>query len=127
GLFDYMYGDEPEQWSPALTGEDRIRCIINVLTRMRFCRADGSIDLDPTGPPGSQPAGLLPWYEVPGRASAGERIVFGHWSQLGYHRHDGVHALDSGCLWGGRLSALKLEEPTELVQIDCPGECDPGD
>lgn len=127
GLFDYMYGDQPDQWSPALAGADRIRCIINVLTRMRFCRGDGSIDLDPTGPPGSQPAGLVPWYEVHGRASAGERIVFGHWSQLGYHHHDGVHALDSGCLWGGRLSALNLDDPTELVQIDCPGEVRPGD
>jgi len=126
GLFEYMYGDEPAQWSDRLSGEDRIRVIINVMTRMRFCHPDGSLDLDPTGPPGSQPGDLVPWYEVPDRASAGERIVFGHWSRLGYLSTHGIHALDSGCLWGGRLTALNLDNPEELIQIDCPGALEPG-
>ncbi len=120
GLFDYMYGDEPAQWSPSLTGEARIRFAINCMTRMRFCRADGSLDLDLTGPPGSQPPDLMPWYEVPGRANADLCIVFGHWSRLGYLATDGIHALDAGCLWGGRLTALNLDDPREVIQIDCP-------
>lgn len=120
-LFDYMYGDEPEQWSADLTGEARIRCAVNILTRMRYCRPDGSLDLAPTGPPGTQPDGLLPWFELPGRANADLRIVFGHWSTLGYHASNGVHALDSGCMWGGRLTALALEAEPRVVQVECEG------
>lgn len=127
GLFDYMYGDEPAQWSPGLTGEARIRFVINSMTRMRFCRADGSLDLDLTGPPGSQPAELMPWFEVPGRANANLRIVFGHWSRLGYLSVHDIHALDAGCLWGGRLTALNLDQPEEVIQIDCPGAKRPGE
>jgi bis(5'-nucleosyl)-tetraphosphatase (symmetrical) len=126
GLFEYMYGDEPARWSDRLSGEDRIRAIINVMTRMRFCHPDGSLDLDPSGPPGSQPGDLVPWYEVPDRASAGERVVFGHWSRLGYLSTHGIHALDSGCLWGGRLTALNLDNPEEVIQVDCPGALEPG-
>lgn len=120
-LFDYMYGDEPEQWSPSLSGEARIRCAVNIFTRMRYCRPDGSLDLGPTGPPGTQPEGLLPWFELPGRANADLRILFGHWSTLGYHASHGVHALDSGCLWGGRLTALALEPEPRVVQVECGG------
>lgn len=126
GLFDYMYGDEPAQWSADLTREQRIRFTINCMTRMRFCRADGSLDLDPTGPPGSQPEGLVPWYEVPHRVNAGLRIVFGHWSRLGYLAVDRIHALDSGCLWGGRLTALNLDQPEHVVQVGCTGVREPG-
>lgn len=124
-LFDYMYGDEPEQWSPRLTGEARIRCAVNIFTRMRYCRPDGSLDLGPTGPPGTQPEGLLPWFELPGRANAELRILFGHWSTLGYHTAHGAHALDSGCLWGGRLTALALEPEPRAVQIECEGAMAP--
>lgn len=126
GLFDYMYGDEPAQWSADLTREQRIRFTINCMTRMRFCRADGSLDLDPTGPPGSQPEGLVPWYEVRHRVNAGLRIVFGHWSRLGYLAVDRIHALDSGCLWGGRLTALNLDQPEHVVQVGCTGVREPG-
>jgi len=125
-LFDYMYGDEPARWSPALAGRERIRFAINCFTRMRYCHADGSLDLGPTGPPGSQPAGLWPWFDLPGRAHAELRIVFGHWSTLGYCARNGVHALDSGCLWGGCLTALALETTPRVVQIDCPGALTPG-
>ena len=121
GLFDYMYGDEPGQWSPGLDDRERIRFTINCMTRMRFCRRDGSLDLEPTGPPGSQPAGLVPWYEVPRRVNSDLRIVFGHWSRLGYLAVDRIHALDSGCLWGGRLTALNLDEPEHVIQVGCSG------
>lgn len=120
-LFTYMYGDEPTQWSPDLAGEDRIRCAINCFTRMRYCHTDGSLDLGPTGAPGTQPGGLMPWFDVPGRAHAELRIVFGHWSTLGYLARANVYALDSGCLWGGGLTALSLDDPETVVQVDCAG------
>jgi bis(5'-nucleosyl)-tetraphosphatase (symmetrical) len=126
-LFDYMYGDEPAQWSPALRGEQRIRFAINVFTRLRYCTPAGRLDLDPSGPPGSQPAGLLPWYDVPGRANADLRIVFGHWSQLGFARSNGAWCIDAGCLWGGHLTALRLDdEAHEVVQVPCEMRMTPG-
>lgn len=126
-LFAVMYGDEPVQWSPALTGGARLRCAINIFTRMRYCHPDGSLDLGPSGPPGTQPQGLVPWFELPGRANADLRIVFGHWSSLGYVARDGVYALDSGCLWGGQLTALALEAQPRAVQIDCEAVLTPGE
>lgn len=125
-LFETMYGDEPAQWSSGLGGEARIRFAINCLTRMRYCRADGSLDLGPTGPPGTQPAGLVPWFDLPGRANADLHVIFGHWSSLGHIARNGVRSLDTGCLWGGRLSALSLDHPDTLVQVDCPGVRRPG-
>ncbi len=125
--FAYMYGDEPLQWSPGLNGEERIRFAINCFTRMRYCRADGALDLDPTGAPGTQPEGLMPWFDLPRRANADLRIVFGHWSTLGYAARNGVYAIDSGCLWGGRLTALSLDDPRTLVQVDCAGALVPGE
>ena len=125
-LFEYMYGDEPEQWSPELGGWPRIRCAINIFTRMRYCRPDGSLDLGPSGPPGSQPQGLVPWFDLPDRANADLRILFGHWSTLGYHARNGAHCLDSGCLWGGRLTALALEAEPRVVQVECEGVMAPG-
>lgn len=106
-----MYGDHPETWSDALHGVDRTRFVINCLTRARYCRADGGLDLRHKGAPGTQPAGLLPWFQFPGRASRGTPLVFGHWSTLGrvHWVEDNVHGLDTGCIWGGRLSALELE------------------
>jgi bis(5'-nucleosyl)-tetraphosphatase (symmetrical) len=103
-----------------------MRCIINVLTRMRYCRSDGSIDLGPSGPPGTQPGGLVPWFELPGRANADLRILFGHWSTLGYHASHNTYCLDSGCLWGGQLTALALEAEPRVVQIECEGAMTPG-
>lgn len=122
-----MYGDEPSQWREDLAGADRHRFVVNCLTRMRYCRADGRIDLRHKGPPGSQPPDLLPWYAVPGRASAGTRIVFGHWSTLGAAplqdgapwREDTL-CLDSGCVWGGRLTAIDLLDG-RIVAEPCRG------
>ena len=105
-----MYGNQPDQWDEALEGADRLRFIINVLTRMRVCTAQGRVDLKQKGPPGESQAPWMPWFRVPGRASAASRVVFGHWSALGFHRGDGVLALDTGCVWGGALTAVSLDD-----------------
>lgn len=119
GLLASMYGDHPAAWSPGLSGHERHRLAINSFTRMRYCRPDGSLDFRDSGPPGSQSAGLLPWFEIPGRANADLHIVFGHWSALGCFRGCGVHGLDSGCFWGNALTALCLDDPETVVQIRC--------
>lgn len=106
----HLQGDQPERWSESLAGWDRLRFIVNVFTRMRFCAADGRLSLRAKGPPDKAPPGTLPWFRVPGRASADHTIVCGHWSALGFYRGDGLIALDSGCVWGGKLTALRLED-----------------
>ena len=118
-FFDHMYGDHPRRWDPDLRGRDRLRFITNCLTRMRYCDRSGNLDLASKGPPGTQPSPFLPWFRIPDRASAGLRIVFGHWSTLGPHDGHGVHALDTGCLWGGRLTALRLGRTPERITIGC--------
>jgi len=131
GFPDYcqqMYGNEPGRWSDNLTGMARLRFITNSFTRLRYCDAEGGLALKEKGPPGSQADGIIPWFEVPGRKTRNDRILFGHWSTLGYRHEANIYALDTGCLWGGRLTALKLvkeQEPTP-IQIDCPGACKPG-
>jgi bis(5'-nucleosyl)-tetraphosphatase (symmetrical) len=124
-FFARMYGDEPRVWSADLTGTARLRFITNCLTRMRFCSPDGALELSAKGPPGSQRPGTVAWFEVPGRRSARERIVFGHWSTLQVHtpvdpRHR-VYPLDDGCLWGGQLRALRLEDGA-CFELPCPGQ-----
>jgi bis(5'-nucleosyl)-tetraphosphatase (symmetrical) len=122
-----MYGNEPARWSPDLRGIERLRFITNVLTRLRFCTLDGTLALKEKGEIGSQSPGLLPWFQVPGRRTRADRIVFGHWSALGYWSGENVWAIDSGCLWGGALTALRLDrEPLEPIQIDCAGYLQPG-
>lgn len=117
-----MYGNEPAQWSPDLAGIPRLRFITNCLTRLRYCDAEGRLALAEKSLPGQQPAHLMPWFAVPGRASADVRIVFGHWSTLGYRAVHNSWALDSGCLWGGRLTALRLRrrKPMAPVAVVCP-------
>jgi len=111
GLLSGMYGDQPDRWQPALTAPDRLRLTINVLTRLRFCTADGRVDFKQKGKPDSAPRPWLPWFRVAGRASRDQRIVFGHWSALGLHREPGILALDTGCVWGGALTAVNLDDP----------------
>ena len=119
----HMYGNEPSSWSERLEGMDRLRFITNCFTRLRYCTLKGDLALKEKGPPGSQRYGCLPWYEVPGRASESARILFGHWSTLGFSQARNTWALDSGCLWGGKLTALKLSktEAAEVIQVKCKG------
>jgi bis(5'-nucleosyl)-tetraphosphatase (symmetrical) len=118
-LFRNMYGDKPN-WSPQLGGYDRSRAIINVLTRMRYCTPRGRMAIEEKGGPGTQAQGLYPWYEVPGRAQRDLKIVCGHWSTLGLMIGHGVHAIDTGAVWGGKLTALQLDTD-ELRLVQVPG------
>ena len=116
-LLKNMYGNQPA-WSPRLRGFERDRAIINVFTRMRYCSPRGRIAFDEKGAPGTQQPGLYPWYEVPGRAERELRIACGHWSALGLFIGHGVHALDTGAVWGGKLTALQLDsEDLRVVQV----------
>ena len=116
-LLHNMYGDKPS-WSPQLTGFERSRAIINVLTRMRFCTPRGRIVTEEKGVPGSQAHGIYPWYEVPGRIQRNIKIVFGHWSALGLTITQGIYAIDTGAVWGGKLTALQLDtSDLHLVQV----------
>jgi bis(5'-nucleosyl)-tetraphosphatase (symmetrical) len=118
-LFRNMYGDKPN-WSPQLGGYDRSRAIINILTRMRYCTPRGRMAIEEKGAPGMQAQGLYPWYEVPGRAQRDLKIVCGHWSTLGLMIGHGVHAIDTGAVWGGKLTALQLDTD-ELRLVQVPG------
>jgi bis(5'-nucleosyl)-tetraphosphatase (symmetrical) len=114
-----MYGDQPDRWQATLAGVDRLRLAINVLTRLRFCTADGRVDFKQKGKPDCAPGPWLPWFRVPGRASREQRIVFGHWSALGLHSEPGVLGIDTGCVWGGALTAVNLDDP-EAPPVSVP-------
>jgi len=116
-LFADMYGNHPDLWDDELEGSDRLRFITNALTRLRVCDRGGHLLLKHKGPPAKMPANAIPWFQVPGRRSAGSRIVCGHWSALGYHDGDGVLALDTGCVWGGRLTAQRLDAPAPPIAV----------
>jgi bis(5'-nucleosyl)-tetraphosphatase (symmetrical) len=122
-----MYGNKPRQWSDELAGMERLRFITNCFTRLRFCTAAGRLHLKDKGPPGTQQdAGATPWFDVPGRASLGHRIVFGHWSTLGYLARNNVWGIDTGCLWGGELTLLRIDTPEpQAVHLSCTGVQDP--
>lgn len=116
-----MYGNKPNIWSPALKGVSRLRFIINCFTRMRFCDAQGRLDFANSGAIGSQTKGLMPWFEVPNRRNADMCIIFGHWSTLGFYEGPNCYGIDTGCIWGGQLTALKLGEKVQRISIDCQG------
>ncbi len=116
-----MYGNKPNLWSSNLKGMARLRFIINCFTRMRYCDSYGRLDFVNSGPIGTQPKDLMPWFDVPNRKSADMRIVCGHWSTLGYYEAHNCYLIDTGCLWGGQLTALKLGDTVQRFSIDCPG------
>ncbi|MCD6389941.1 MAG: symmetrical bis(5'-nucleosyl)-tetraphosphatase [Desulfobulbaceae bacterium] len=119
-FLENMYGNKPKQWKKTLMGWKRYRFIVNVCTRMRFCTDKGKPDFKHKGPPGSQPDTLIPWFRYPKRRCTKWRIVFGHWSTLGYLRESNIISLDSGCLWGHQLTAVQLDCKKERVwQIEC--------
>jgi len=127
-----MYGNAPAGWHDHLTGVDRLRVIVNALTRLRFCTPAGEMEFSVSDGADAAPPGYLPWFDVPGRQSADVRVAFGHWSTLGWLDRPDVLALDTGCVWGGSLSALKLSQgpggqnTPELIQVRCPQAQKPG-
>ncbi len=121
GALKKMYGDEPRAWSADHSDADRLRYIINALTRMRYCDEHGNLDFEHAGPPGTQPAHLVPWFEVPGRPSETTHVVFGHWASLGLLCRTNITALDSGCVWGGSLTAVPLEPAGDPIAVACSG------
>ncbi len=124
---EHMYGNSPAQWSDQLTGHDRLRVVVNALTRMRFCSADGTMEFSTKEGSGSAPEGYMPWFEVPGRLTADVTVAFGHWSTLGLINRPDAIALDTGCVWGGCLSAMRIDGGRrELVQIQCTQAQAPG-
>ncbi|MET3107137.1 bis(5'-nucleosyl)-tetraphosphatase (symmetrical) [Oxalobacteraceae bacterium GrIS 2.11] len=113
-----MYGNQPTQWNSALTGNDRLRCIVNVLTRLRFCTAQDEMEFDSKEGLNKTPPGFSPWFSLP-RNTASTTVVFGHWSALGLQIQDNVIGLDTGCVWGGKLTAIRLSDH-QLFEVDCP-------
>lgn len=124
-FLENMYGNHPRYWFESHEGWDRLRFTVNAFTRMRFCSPHGVLEFKLKGKPGQQPTPYIPWYDVEERRTRGQRIVFGHWSTLGYHHGDDVIALDSGCLWGGALTAYRLDDG-KLFQLKCTQTSKPG-
>jgi bis(5'-nucleosyl)-tetraphosphatase (symmetrical) len=115
-FLEHMYGNSPNGWDDELTGYKRLRVITNALTRMRVCTAEGEMEFKFKGELQDVPSGYLPWFDVPDRASASATVIFGHWSALGLQVRPNLLALDTGCLWGGALTAVRLED-RELFQV----------
>ena len=124
-----MYGNEPAQWSDALTGSARLRAIVNALTRMRFCSADGVMEFESKDGAATAPEGFMPWFDVPGRKTANATVAFGHWSTLGWLSRPDLLSTDTGCVWGGCLSAVRIGATPgerELIQVKCEQAQKPG-
>jgi len=113
-----LYGSLPDRWNDELRGIDRLRVIVNAMTRLRFCTPEGVMEFRTKGETAEAPPGYLPWFEVPGRKSVDHTLVCGHWSALGLRMAPKLLALDSGCVWGGKLSAVRLED-RRLYQVPC--------
>ena len=122
-----MYGDQPDRWDAALTGDARLRFAVNVLTRIRFCAADGRLDMDSKDGMAEVPEGLYRWFDAPGRLTRGVPIAFGHWSTLGLIDRPDLLSLDTGCVWGGKLTAARVDgEQRQIFQVDCDQAQRPG-
>jgi len=113
-----MYGNSPNGWDDSLTGYKRLRVIVNAFTRMRICTKEGAMEFKFKGEVENIPAGYQPWFDVPDRASRKATVIFGHWSALGLLQRKNVIALDTGCLWGGPMSAIRLDD-RQLFQTAC--------
>jgi bis(5'-nucleosyl)-tetraphosphatase (symmetrical) len=116
-LFEHMYGNEPDVWDETLEGWPRLRFITNCLTRLRACTSEGKLKLKFKESPSTLKDGLYPWFKVPGRRTQHDHIIFGHWSALGFYEGDNVLALDTGCVWGGTLCAVRLDKSAPRVEI----------
>ena len=122
-----MYGNRPERYVDDLQGADRLRTLVNTFTRLRFCAADGTMDFQTKEGAGAAPSGFMPWFDVPGRKTAEQPIAFGHWSTLGLINRPNLLALDTGCVWGGALTAVRVDEGRrEVVQVPCEAAQRPG-
>jgi bis(5'-nucleosyl)-tetraphosphatase (symmetrical) len=117
-FLETLYGSRPDRWTDDLSGADRLRVIVNAMTRLRFCTPEGVMEFETKGETTRAPEGYLPWFDVPNRKSAGSTVICGHWSALGLRLAPTLLALDSGCVWGGRLSAIRLED-RRLYQVSC--------
>jgi bis(5'-nucleosyl)-tetraphosphatase (symmetrical) len=130
-FFDVMYGNEPKRWADGLLATDhslaRARLVVNVLTRIRFCSADGTLDFKTKEGAGAAPPGHTPWFEAPGRLTQDQPIAFGHWSTLGLINTPTLLALDTGCVWGGALTAARVDGGRrDIVQVPCAQAQRPG-
>jgi bis(5'-nucleosyl)-tetraphosphatase (symmetrical) len=131
-FFATMYGNAPDAWSDDLQGPERLRVIVNALTRLRVCTPDGRMEFAFSGGLDALPAGYLPWFAVPGRQTAAVSVAFGHWSTLSWLGRPDLLALDTGCVWGGCLSAVQIRPQavgwqTELIQVQCEQAQRPGE
>ena len=123
-----MYGDNPNKWDESLSGFERLRFICNSFTRMRYCDQQGTLDFSSNGAPGTIPESSVPWFDVIDRKAKNEKLLFGHWSTLGKINKDNVYPLDTGCVWGGELTALHIDtDSAEYISIGCPSEANPED
>ncbi len=115
-----LYGDKPNQWDGRLKGWNRLRTITNFMTRVRYCNREGVMSFTDKGPPGTQTSRMKPWYEISSRKSQETTVVFGHWSTLGHIQLQNIISTDTGCLWGGQLTAIKIEpESLTIYQLNC--------
>lgn len=127
GFLRVMYGNDPARWDERLEGADRWRFVINTLTRIRFCTADGTLEFGTKDGADAAPPGHHPWYEAPGRRTAGHPVAFGHWSTLGLVDRPDLLAIDTGCVWGGALTAVRVDGGRrEIVQVPCAQAQRPG-
>ncbi|GAA0788001.1 symmetrical bis(5'-nucleosyl)-tetraphosphatase [Marinobacterium sediminicola] len=125
-FFQQMYGNQPDRWRDSLTGMDRLRAITNYFTRMRFIKADGTLEFKANGGLETAPRGFAPWFEHTRTKPMKRHQLFGHWAALGFKRLPGITALDSGCVWGNALTAVRLEDGSWFSQ-PCPGNRKPGE
>jgi bis(5'-nucleosyl)-tetraphosphatase (symmetrical) len=126
-MLQQMYGNEPAQWSDGLRAAERWRFVVNVLTRIRFCTPEGRLELKSKEGAGAAPPGCQPWFDIPGRRTEGTPMAFGHWSTLGRIDRPDLLALDTGCVWGGTLSAVRVDGGRrEWVQVACEQAQVPG-